>query len=98
MSSEILEQAAFVFSEANSGVLKCKAVKATYSMGISLHHDILRYIFNCHGKSSADRMCMLYEESDFKKLCLPHYWHYYTFCCSLPEDMLSFILKVISIT
>ena len=66
-----------VFSEAILGILKCKAFQATYSVKISLNHDILRYMFNGRGKSSADGMCMIYKESDFKKLCLPHFWHCY---------------------
>lgn len=77
ISKERLEKAADVFTYAILGILKSKAVKATYSVEIAIDHDIIRYIFRGHGTLSGDGISMLYELSDFSRFCLPSYWYYY---------------------
>ena len=77
ISSERLEAAAVNFTEAILGLLKCKAVRATYSTEILLDHDIIRYLFRGRGKLSGDRISLLYEKEDFSRLCLPLFWYYY---------------------
>ena len=77
ISSERLEAAAVNFTEAILGLLKCKAVRATYSTEILLDHDIIRYLFRGRGKLSGDRISLLYEKEDFTRLCLPPFWYYY---------------------
>ena len=74
ISSERLEAAAVI--EAILGLLKCKAVRATYSTEILLDHDI-RYLFRGRGKLLGDRISLLYEKEDFSRLCLPPFWYYY---------------------
>ena len=71
ITSKRLEAAAVNFTEAILGLLKCKAVKATYSTEILLDHDIIRYLFSGWDKLLWDRISMLYDE-DFSRLCLPH--------------------------
>ncbi|XP_068681258.1 uncharacterized protein [Montipora foliosa] len=77
VSIERLEKAAVVFSEAILGILKCRAVKATYSAEISFDHDVLRYIFKGQGKGPQNGVSMLYEKDDLKRFCLPSYWYCY---------------------
>ena len=63
--------------EAVLSVLKCKAVKVTYSAVASIDHDVMRYVFKNKGIVAADGKCMFYEKDDFSRFILPKYWYYY---------------------
>ena len=77
ISSDRLERAAVIFSEAVHSLLKSKSVRLRFTETVYIDHDIIRCVFKNKGRASPNDKFMLYDKEDFGNFGLPQFWNYY---------------------